>query len=136
MNNLPVIVTCGTIALMLLLVGVENVMRNKNPNSMGRPSNFIMECSNKLKEGFKWVGYQIARITDLVYFIKEYIFEDLKNLALGTVEVLISPWYLIKGYYNYYLGDISLLSYGVLSTSGFVTVIAVATYYVYRYYYG
>ena len=90
-----------TVAVLIL---ENNCRRSEEYNeSMIRPSFMLNELSISFRETFKWIGFHLAKLTDLFYWIREYIFEDLANILRPTIGLCLSWLEFFKGYYNYYV---------------------------------
>jgi len=104
-------------SLCLVLVVVESYFRRTNQTSRYRPSNLIEELAERCRSVFRWIGFQIARLTDLYYWIKEYFpYEDICRLVKVTSDLVVSPFWAIKGWYSYYSASMSNVQFGVLTS--------------------
>jgi hypothetical protein len=110
--------------LAVALLGIENYCRRNHPNTMIRPSNTINEVSIYVGRFTTWIGYQIARLTDIWQFIKEIIGQDLYNIFHAGGELFVSCFKFIKGYHDYCAESVTPLTYNIISTSFVGIVIA------------
>lgn len=84
------------------VVGLENYFRRNHPESSKRPSTCLNNVAIKCSSFFTWVGYQVAKFTDIYYFIKEFIGQDCLNILTTFSEIIISPFRTIQGFFEYY----------------------------------
>lgn len=97
------ILTCISITVSVLILE-NNCRRNKTYNkSMIRPSFMLNEIYISFSDTFDWIGFQFAKLTDLYYWIREYILEDLVNILRPTIKICLSWLEFFKGYYDYYV---------------------------------
>jgi len=86
-----------------VLVLENNCRRNeKYASSMIRPSFMLNEIYIFFSDTFEWIGFQFARLTDLYYWIREYILEDLVNILHPAIKICLSWNGFLNGYSDYY----------------------------------
>lgn len=130
----------------LVLVVTETITRKHIPESYFRPTNTMSLITNQSQIVFRWLGFQFARITDLVYYIREYFpYQDICNLLSSTWQMVKTPfqyfgtgWYdyfadMVSNYYKDWLEGTALdpMGYGVMSTGLAVATLSATAYYVF-----
>ncbi len=116
-----------SIVIILLVVFSETLFRNHAPDSTIRPTNVLDTITIHSRNVFEWIGWIIARITDLYYLIENYLpFKDVRMLVVGMMKMVASPLYVIKGYHNYYAQYLTEFQYYGVSLCVVVMVVAVS----------
>lgn len=101
----------------IYLIVLESFCHTNSPESLLRPTIFIDYCAAYSRSIWSWCGFQFARFTNLYYFIKEFVpFEDIQHLIDSIYYLMISPFEILRGYYNYYMVGVTPLQYGLISS--------------------
>lgn len=110
----------SVVVLTVKILFIENYCRrNQEMNqSLMRPSVMLTELANQSRRLFSWMGFQFARLTDICYWIYEYLAEDLFNILKPLWRLLFSWLQFFKGFVDYYLSGVTwvTLSVGVIGS--------------------
>jgi len=83
------------------LVLTESILRVNAP-TFARPSTLMNSTASFIAEWAYWLGYQVARITDLYYLVKKYIGDDVVVLIVASWNLIKAPLEAACGYIAYY----------------------------------
>lgn len=81
---------------------IEGLFRRNSPESFWRPSTLLHKLADELCYWASWLGWHLAWVTDLYYILRDFC-DDALNLLAGLFDVLWSPMYVVKGWYDYYV---------------------------------
>lgn len=123
------------IVLLIITTLIENYFRKNVPDSSYRPSTILNTIANKIGELALYLGIQLAKLSNIYYFIRdilrEYISEDLYALVNASVRITVAPFKFIKGYIEYYV--CTLTSFHGLYLSVF-SIEAIIGFIIYKWY--
>ena len=110
------------VPVMMILLVMENYCRNDEDwkNSNFRPSIGLNWLAINAKFWFQWAGFQFAKLTDVFYWIYEYLMEDLVNILRPLGQLIFSWLQFFKGYFDYFLSAVTWTNWplGMIGTGG------------------
>jgi len=132
-----VISVMSMVGLVVVTLFVENFCRRtlEYNHSLLRPSVMISELDSQFRSLFNWLGFQFARITNIFYWVYEYLVEDLVNIINPLGHLMFSWMQFFKGYMDYYLSGLTWVMPG-LGIIGSVLVVSSVFCAVNYYYFG
>lgn len=91
-------------ALCVLVVGIviaEGHFRRNWPESPRRPSALVSTWAKHAQSVFRWIGWHLACLLDIYEWVHGLIL-DLWALVIPTINLLVSPFWFFKGWYQYF----------------------------------
>jgi len=83
------------------IVIVESVLRTQAPRVV-RPSTLINLAADLVTQIAGWLGEQYAYVTDVVYFARDVVGDDVCVLVTAVVRLCTSPYEFVRSYVHYY----------------------------------
>ena len=91
---------------LILLIVFESTLRINKPTSK-RPSILLSDAAQWPTDWAYFLGRQVARLTDVLYFLRELLGQDIRALWNASIHLVIAPSYFIRGYVTYYLSALT-----------------------------